>query len=112
MPADASRPCARGHRKMQCLPTHLQPPSGGMAADPGGKRIFGGYQWLDRPSGSIWSAFLLASDARILYPVVCLACDRPRHCTHAANLKFLSVSQRETGFFEQIRPEQRKLQRD
>jgi hypothetical protein len=47
-------------------------------------------------------AFLLASVARFLYPVVCLACGMP----------WTVIRWAETGFFEQIMPEQGKLQRE
>ena len=35
---------------------------------------------LDSPQDSAEAAFLLASIARILYPMGCLACERPRPC--------------------------------
>jgi hypothetical protein len=41
-------------------------------------QIFRGYQWVEVPLGTGAGAFLLASIARFLYPIVCLACDRPR----------------------------------
>src|SRR6202021_3892797 len=42
--------------------------------------IFGGYQWLGTPPSRPRNPFLLASIARILYPVRCLACERPWPC--------------------------------
>jgi len=72
--------------------------SGGMAAGNGPDRIFGGYQGLDWLPGQILSAFLLASVARILYPVC---------ASHATGVRRSECQIRHTGtgFFEQITPE-------
>jgi len=41
-------------------------------------QIFRGYQWVEPAPNPAEAPFRLASIARFLYPVGCLACERPR----------------------------------
>jgi len=64
-PVVTASPVIPGHR------------AGGSAGGCRPVQIFRGYQWVEASAGTVKGAFLLASIARFLYPIVCLACDRP-----------------------------------
>src|ERR1700688_5267378 len=81
------------------------------AALPWRGHIFSGdINGLEGLQGGVGRAFLLASIARILYPMGCLACERPRPCfgwAHDPAQHALGRDPREGRLFEPIMLEHR-----